>query len=280
MNFNLKFSCSVFLWVCTTISLIASDYNIGAGDRVEISVGGESDLSGEFEVSSEGTVIYPLLGAVALGGKTSAEVANLIRNGLGSTFLVNPQVTVYIRGYGSKRVAILGDVSAPGFYVLKERSSLLQMLSEAGLALGNTAATIIITRGAEGGVGDEAEAVAPTIIQLSQLLNPWHEGEAIVLRGGDRVFVRGLGGEKVIVSGKVKKPGSVPLMDGMTIMEAIEKAGGLSEFGSLKGIKLVRDTPEGSSVERVDLSGVLQGDKSNDVSLRNGDLLVVPRRWF
>jgi protein involved in polysaccharide export with SLBB domain len=78
----------------------------------------------------------------------------------------------------------------------------------------------------------------------------------------------------------VKRPGVVALTDGLTAVEAINQAGGLAEFGSLKGIRVVRDSPNGSEVMTVDLTAVMDGDRSKDVDLQDGDIVVVPRRWF
>jgi protein involved in polysaccharide export with SLBB domain len=188
-------------------------------------------------------------------------------------------VVVYITEYASKKVAVLGEVPAPGFYVLKEKSTLLSLLSEAGLPLSGSGATIILTRSPDVETLS-GEVPAPTVLNLRELVSPWQDQEPVRIEAGDRIFVRFGSGGKVIVSGKVKSPGVLPMSDGLTAIEAINRAGGLAEFGSLKGVRVVREGKTGSEVLTLDLTAVLEGDRSQDVELADGDIVIVPRRWF
>lgn len=251
-------------------------YVVGPGDELQIVVGEEEDLSGDFQVSDEGSIVYPLLGAVKVAGLDVPAIAELIRKRLAADYLVSPQVAVYIKQYGSKKVSVLGDVPQPGFFTLKADSSVLSLLSEAGQKLGGTDTTIIVTRGA-GGAGP---ASAPLVLKLEELLNPFHDQKPVQLRDRDRIFVKSGVGGKVIVSGKVKRPGVVALTEDMSVMEAINQAGGVADFGSLKGVRVVRETETGSEVIKVNLEAIIAGDGSQDVPVEDGDIVVVPRRWL
>ena len=259
----------------------ASPYTLGSGDSIDVKVAGEAALSGAFKVSPEGTIVYPLLGSLSVTGRTITAVASLLRERLGKDYLVSPEVAVYVAEYGSKKVAILGDIPKSGWYVLKDDSTLLSLLSEAGLKLAEGDAVIIITRAGDSGPEKRGrEAMAPVTYKLERLLNPWQDQPPVELSDGDRIFVKSGSEGKVIMSGKVKTPGVIPLTDGMTAMEAINKAGGLADFGSLDGVRIVRDDPKGSEVIKLNLQAVMDGDRSKDLELKAGDIVVVPRRWF
>lgn len=261
-------------------STAAGSYAVGAGDTIEVHVGGEADLSGDYKVSDEGTIVFPLLGAVPVTGKPVSDIAEAIRARLAQDYLVSPQVAAYVSVYGSKKIAVLGDVPTPGFYVLRADSSVLSLLSEAGLRLADGDATIIITRNGGRADGGDEDVPPPVVVKLEKLLSPWLEENPVSLSGGERVFVRAGARGKVIVSGKVKRPGVIALSEGMTVMEAINKAGGLAEFASANRVRVVRESAAGSAVMDIDVSAIMNGERSKDVALQDGDIIVVPRRWF
>jgi polysaccharide export outer membrane protein len=253
-------------------------YDVGPEDILDIRVADEPELSGEYPVSEEGTIVYPLLGAVEVKGKEVTDITRMIREQLAADYLVSPQVVVYIKSYGSKKVAVLGDVPAPGFYTLKKDRSILSVLADAGLPLSGGDRKIIITRAPVATAGNEP--MVPIVLSLEKLQSPWHTTEPVILSAGDRIYVKSDTEGKVFIQGKVKRPGTLELRAGMTLMEAINQAGGLAEFGSLKGVRVIRESKEGADVISVDLNAVLQGDRSNDIALEDGDIVIVPRRWF
>ncbi len=273
---RLTFPALLFALTLLGTASEAAPYVVGPGDQLQVVVGEESELSGEYQISDEGSIVYPLLGAVEVAGLDIPAIAELIRTRLAADYLVSPQVAVYVREYGSKKVAVLGDVPRPGFFSLTADSSLLSLLSESGLKLVSADTTVVITRNA----GNGAAAPVPLVLKLDELLNPFHEQKPVQLGDRDRIFVKSGAGGRVIVSGKVKKPGVIALSDGMSVMEAINKAGGVADFGNLKGVRIVRESEEGSEVINVNIDAMIKGDASQDVPVRDGDIVVVPRRWF
>jgi len=253
-------------------------YTLGVGDSIEVKVGGEADLSGVFRISGEGTIIYPLLGAVEVVGASVGQVARTLRDRLADGYLVSPQVAVYVSECASKRVMVLGDVPAPGFYFLKANSSLLSLLTDAGFLISNPNVSIVITHAEAAKSNGVPET--PAVVDLGKVLNPWGEDPTLLPRDGDRIFVRSKEGGRIVVSGRVKTPGVIPLGAGITVLEAINQAGGMAEFSNPKGVRVLRETPDGSQVMKVDLAVVMDGDRSQDIALQDGDIVIVPRRWF
>ena len=91
-----------------------SQYQLGSGDKVSISVFGQEELSMEVRLPDVGTINYPFLGELKLVGLTAAEVEQLIHNGLLGDYLVNPSVSVSIVEY--RPFFIDGEVKRPGGY--------------------------------------------------------------------------------------------------------------------------------------------------------------------
>ncbi len=109
----LVFLSSVFAYAQEG-NLSMSQYQLGSGDRINISVFGQDDLSMEIRLPDVGTINYPFLGELKLVGMTAAEVESLIYEGLLGDYLVNPSVSVSIVEY--RPFFIDGEVKRPGGY--------------------------------------------------------------------------------------------------------------------------------------------------------------------
>lgn len=75
----------------------------------------------------------------------------------------------------------------------------------------------------------------------------------------------------VTVGGEVRGSGEFPLRQGMTLMAAINRAGGFTEFAKIKGVKLIR-----SNREQIYDMRKINADGSNNPVLRDGDQIIVP----
>ena len=105
-----------------------------AEDIVEISVFQEPDLLTKTRVSQSGSITFPLIGEVKIGGLTPEAAAQSIRTQLAKDYIINPQVTVTVTEYSKRRFTVLGQVQKPGAYEMPDREavSLLQAIGTAG----------------------------------------------------------------------------------------------------------------------------------------------------
>lgn len=108
----------------------AAEYRLGAGDRLQVTVFGQPDLSGTFEIGGEGTVALPLLGAVPAGGRTLRELSEDIRVRLDKDYVVNPRVNIEVTNY--RPFYILGQVTRPGSYPYVAGLDVRQAIAIAG----------------------------------------------------------------------------------------------------------------------------------------------------
>lgn len=96
------------------VGKISSDYRLGPGDKLKITVFGNQDVSGEAVIDPQGKVAFPLLGQVQAGGQTVADVQKTITDALNKDYIVDPKVTIEVLNY--RPFFILGEVNKPGSY--------------------------------------------------------------------------------------------------------------------------------------------------------------------
>ncbi len=108
------------------------DTTLGPGDIFEVRVYKQDTMSGAYDVSPEGTIAFPLIGEVAVAGKTPKAVEEEIRNRLADGYLVNPHVSVLVKEYRSHAVSVFGQVQKPGRLPYTHSMTIVEAISQAG----------------------------------------------------------------------------------------------------------------------------------------------------
>ena len=132
--------CLLVLSACSpsTITFVrppapVEDNTLGPGDVFGVRVFGEQDMSQEYRVSPDGTIDFPFVGRVRVMGMDPNRVADEIRTQLREReILVNPQVSVYIREFNSRRINVIGQVQRPGTFPFEQNMNIVQAISIAG----------------------------------------------------------------------------------------------------------------------------------------------------
>jgi polysaccharide export outer membrane protein len=106
------------------------DYRLGSGDKLRLIVFGETDLSGEFDVSGSGRVALPLIGQVEAEGLTLSELEAAVVAKLQDGYLNNPRVSVEVLNY--RPFYIFGEVGSPGQYPYTSGMTVLNAVAVAG----------------------------------------------------------------------------------------------------------------------------------------------------
>ena len=109
----------------------AQPYRVGPGDRLELFVWKEPDLTRELLVRTDGMVTVPLIGDVEAGGSSTADLAATIQDRL-AQYVNSPSVTVGLTAGQSAQLFVVGKVSRPGAYPLDKPTTFLQALALAG----------------------------------------------------------------------------------------------------------------------------------------------------
>ena len=231
---------------------LAAIYQVGASDVLGIKVFGEENLSNSYTVDSDGSITFPLLGRLQVAGKTTRQIEEQITKLLDADFIRNPQVSVEIATFRSRSIFVLGEVRNPGRYTINGPQTLLEVIAHAGSTTPTASDTIIVQRFKEGIAASVSAALpedARTAEVLRVSLEDLRQGRLhanILLQDADTIIVPPA--ERYYVDGFVKQPGSFVIRPGMTVRQAIAEAGGISERGSTRGIKIIRKV-NGKEVE-------------------------------
>ena len=110
----------------------AAEYLVGPEDVLEISVYGNPDLDTLVRVEDDGVIRFPLVGAVAVGGKSVSDISTELAARLADGYLVRPYVTVFVREFRSRTVVVMGQVQRPGLYELSGPLTVIEAISKAG----------------------------------------------------------------------------------------------------------------------------------------------------
>lgn len=253
-------------------------YPLYPGDEVRFNVLGHADLSFEARVPSEAEISFPLIGKVRLVGRTLEEVRRDIAERLGKDYLVDPDVTIFVKAYSRKTVYLLGAVSKPQEYEVPSGRvvTLLQTIAQAGGFLEEAAKhQVTIFRQREIGSSDRI-SIPVNVVGLQE----GREKDPVVIPD-DVIFVPSR--EKVFVLGQVSKPGGyvVDADHGLLASQAISLAGGFTRIGNDSNVRLIRRHKDGARKTYVlNLSRVVSGHPEDDVPLQPGDVLFVPESLF
>ncbi|HWU03910.1 MAG TPA: polysaccharide biosynthesis/export family protein [Novosphingobium sp.] len=109
---------------------VTSDYRLGPDDKVHITVYGEDKLTGDYNVTSNGSVSFPLIGNVNAAGRTLGDVQEEIRQRLAAGYLKDPRVAIEVGNFRS--FYVLGEVNKPGEYPYRTNLTLDQAVATAG----------------------------------------------------------------------------------------------------------------------------------------------------
>jgi polysaccharide export outer membrane protein len=118
-------------------AITSNDYKICPTDILDISVFQEPDLKSVLRVSNEGTITFPLIGAVPVQGLSTQLASREIEHRLAPGYLVNPQVSVTVMEFNKRKFTVLGEVQKPGAYDMPDQQD-VTVLQAIGMAGGYT----------------------------------------------------------------------------------------------------------------------------------------------
>ncbi len=156
-------------------SRAASDYALGVGDQIKITVFGQPELSGQFEVDGAGAISMPLIGQVPVLGETTPSLEQAITGRLADGYLVEPRVSAEVINY--RPFYILGEISSPGEYPYASGLSVLNAVASAGGFTYRANKKVVYIKSVEGLDEDAYQLNAQVMVQ---------PGDTI--RIGERIF--------------------------------------------------------------------------------------------
>jgi polysaccharide export outer membrane protein len=218
-----------------------SDYRMGVGDVLRITVYGQPDLATESRVGESGGITFPLIGEVKLVGITPAqgenEIAKRLRQG---GFVLNPFVTLNVMQYRGQQVSVLGRVNRPGKHNLERVSRVTDALALAGGISPDGADTITLIRKREGKTEHRD-------IDVVALFKPEGQAANELVQDGDIINVARQ--PTFYIYGEVQRPGTFRLEQNMSVVQALSMGGGVTPRGTQRGMRILRRGDDGKMRE-------------------------------
>jgi len=242
----------------------SQQYRIGAGDTLRITVYQSPDLSLETKVTDAGVISYPLLGSLRVAGLSVDEAEKALAQALvKGDFIKNPQVIIVVTNVRANQVNVLGQVGKPGRYPLDIAGMrLTEVLALAGGVTAVGSDTLVL-------VGQREGKAWRHEVDLPRLFAAGGLAEDVVVLPGDALWVERA--PQIYVYGEVQRPGQVRLERGMTVMQALAAAGGKTQRGTERGLRVSRRGPDGH----------LQAlEPAMDEQLREGDVVYIRESLF
>ena len=218
------------------------DYQLGAGDAIRILVFQNPDLTLDSRVSEGGTITYPLIGTVEIGGLTISGAEQKIASALKSGgFVQQPQVNIVLIQNRGNQVSVLGQVNRPGRFPLETfNTRVSDMLAAAGGATVAGDDVAIVT-----GVRDGKPF--RKLIDIPALYLGEKAEADFVLSGGDTIYVNRA--PVFYIYGEVQRPGSFRIERKMTVQQALAQGGGPTIRGTEGRLRLHRRDASGAVAE-------------------------------
>ena len=197
-----------------------------------------------FAVDHQGRIQFPFAGLLPVEGLTEEQARALLTQKL-AKYIANPNITLRVQAYRSKRVYIDGEVKSPGLQAINDiPMTLVEALNRAGGLLPSAdQSRIALERGD-----------ARYSINLRELVQKGINPGNVMLAPGDVVRVHSRDESKVFVSGEVVTPRALTMHNGrLTLNEALGETGGVSPLsGDARQIYVVRKTPDRTRVFQLD----------------------------
>jgi polysaccharide export outer membrane protein len=214
------------------------DYTLGAGDMIRIVVFQNPDLTLDTRVSEGGSITYPLIGSVEVGGLTIDAAEKRIAKGLkDGGFVQKPQVNIILTQVRGSQVSVLGQVNRPGRFPLETfKTRISDMLAQAG-GIAPTGSDTVILTGIRDGKPLRKEIDFPAIFIDGK------QGEDLIVSGGDVIYVHRA--PVFYIYGEAQRPGAYRIERGMTVQQALAQGGGPTPRGTEYRVRLHRKTADG-----------------------------------
>lgn len=220
------------------------DYKLGPGDAIRVQVYQNPDLTVEARVSESGSINYPLIGGVALGGLSIGQAEGRIAQALkSSNILKSPQVNIVLLQVRGNQVSVLGQVNKPGRFPLETFNvRVSDMLAAAGGVTATGDDVLVVSGVREGKPFRKA-------IDIPALFAGTRPDDDIVLASGDTLYVNKA--PMYYIYGEAQRPGPYRVERGMTVMQALAQGGGTTPRGSQDRLRLNRTKGDGSVEQMV-----------------------------
>lgn len=259
----------------------SADRRILAGDRLNISVREQPDMSQVYAVAGDGTIDFGFAGRVVIAELTSDEAARKLESVLEQKYFKEANVSISIANFVEGDVLVTGAVRGAGTLPFRGDSilTLMEAISRCGgLAEDAAGDRVRILRWVPGG-SMERQSIE---VNVRAMLDTMDFSKDQYLRPRDIVVVPNRGKEEgrdeFLAMGEVGKPGFHPYAEGLDVIKTVTMIGGLTSRADWSGARIMRPRPNGEySLVPLDIGRLFgAADMSMNLPIQKGDIFFVP----
>jgi polysaccharide export outer membrane protein len=209
------------------------EYRLGSGDLVRIQVFQNPELTVETRVSETGAITFPLIGEVVIGGLTIADAEQTVAKRLAAgNFIERPQVNIVLVANRGNQVSVLGHVNRPGRFPLETFDIRLSEMLAVGGGIAVGGADVAIITGTRNGKPFRRE------VDIAAMFLEKGMEQDFIVAAGDVIYVHRM--PMFYIYGEVQRAGSYRVERRMTVRQALAQAGGPTNRGTERGIRIYR----------------------------------------
>ncbi len=254
-----------------------ADYIIRRGDVLEISVLGEPDMTKTVPVRPDGKISYFLISEVMAAGKTFGELETIVEKKL-KEYIRNPDAAIIGKEFKGNLCTVLGLVKKPGRYHVSTNTRLLDVLAMANGISNIEGGGAFASSGLSSQLYPDLES--SYIIRKGQILNVNFYAllkekkmrNNIIVVPGDFIYIPSSVDNKVHVVGEVQRQVTLNFGNSITLVEAINGAGGLNIRSSDGWVYVVRGSLRKPQVYRMNIKAIYSG-RTRNLRLKSGDIV-------
>ena len=252
-----------------------------AGDRLNISVREQPDMSKVYAVAGDGSIDFAFAGRVVIAELTSDEASRKLESVLESKYFKEAHVGISIANFVEGDVLVTGAVKAPGSLTFRGDAilTLMEAIARSGGLTDQAAGNRVrILRWMPGG-SMERQSIE---VDVSKMLDTMDFSQDQYLRSRDIIMVPSRGEEdgvnEFLALGEIGKPGFHPFSANLDVIKAVTRVGGLGEFADWSGARILRPRANGEyALIPLDLTRLFgAADMSMNLLLKPGDIFFVP----
>jgi polysaccharide export outer membrane protein len=251
-----------------------TEFRLGKGDVLSISVYGEPDLSlSNVTIRPDGHISYRLIGDVQADGLTVNELTASITQAL-AAYVKGPKVSVIVQKFTSLEYTLAGEVVHPGVFPLLTDVSLTKAIAKSGgLTKGQFHASSVELADLSHAFIARDNEVLP--IDFVRLLRGGDLRYDIPLKPGDYIYIPSGLSKEVYVLGEVGRADLFAFQEDIGLSQALAQAKGFTEYADLSRIHIIRGSLHNPERIIADFNQVMAG-KIADFELQPGDVVFVP----
>ena len=244
---------------------VPANYVVGPGDEIDVRVWGPADIRVRTTVDRNGLIYIPQVGSISVAGVQYSELERRLREQVGRTYR-NFQLSASLGRLRTVQVFVVGEAAFPGQYTISALSTMVNAIFASGGPTSNGSLRHIqLRRGAQ----------VVTELDLYDLLVKGDKSKDVPIEPGDVIYYPPASGF-VAVAGSVGVPAIYELLDGQTVSQLLQTAGGPTVIANDERVSIERiDEKHARSV--VEISSA----EAKNSAVRKGDIIrvmsLVPR---